>query len=67
MPAQRIRVTAMSTSGTLTLDVLLGAEVAIICYCQQQRFAEEISALSSKKSHSESTESNLQTESCVGR
>ena len=36
-------------SGSLTLDDLLGAEGAIIRYCQRQRFGEEMSALSSGK------------------
>lgn len=45
--AERQRVTYRS--GTLTLDELLGAEVAIIRYCQRQRFGEEISSLSSGK------------------
>ena len=42
-------VTSKSMSGSLTLDELLGAEGAIIRYCQRQRFGEEMSALSSGK------------------
>ena len=43
------RVTSTSISGSLTLDEMLGAEGAIIRYCQRQRFGEEMSALSSGK------------------
>lgn len=39
------RATVTSTKGRLTLDELLEAEVAIIHYCQKQRFSEEIAAL----------------------
>lgn len=41
--------TSTFVSGSLTLDDLLGAEGAIIRYCQRQRFGEEMSALSSGK------------------
>ncbi len=34
---------------TLSAEDLMEAEMAIICYCQQQRFPEEIAALSSRK------------------
>ncbi len=34
---------------TLSAEDLMEAELAIICYCQQQRFSEEITALSSGK------------------
>lgn len=46
-PEGRQRATVTSTKGKLTLDDLLEAEVAIIRYCQQQKFSEEIAALSS--------------------
>lgn len=45
--AERPRATGMSTKGKLTLEDILEAEVAIIRYCQQQKFGEEIAALSS--------------------
>lgn len=43
------RLVATTKSSVLTLDDLLGAEEAIVHYCQQQKFSEEISALLSEK------------------
>ena len=43
------RAAVASRSFILTLDDLLGAELAVIRYCQRQRFGEEISALFSWK------------------
>lgn len=47
------RATVISTKHKLTLDLLmddqLEAEVAIISYCQQQKFCEETAALSSER------------------
>lgn len=42
-------VTSQPRSNILTLDELLNAEVAIIRFCQQQRFSEEVAALLSKR------------------
>lgn len=46
--AEGQRGTVTSRSGILTLEDQLEAEIAIIRYCQQQRFKEEISVLLSK-------------------
>lgn len=44
------RISEDTTRGqTLSAEDLMEAELAIICYCQQQRFPEEIAALSSGK------------------
>ncbi|XP_030596228.1 uncharacterized protein LOC115787620 [Archocentrus centrarchus] len=42
------KATVTSKVKTLTLKDLLEAELVIICYCQQQRFGDEISSLSNK-------------------
>lgn len=43
------RFIVMPRSKTLTVDDLSEAEAAVIRYCQQKQFEEEIAALSSKK------------------
>ncbi|KAI7802084.1 hypothetical protein IRJ41_024663 [Triplophysa rosa] len=43
------RVENTTGGQTLSAEDLMEAELAIICYCQQQRFPEEIAAMSSRK------------------
>lgn len=47
--AQVGRITIPPWNCILTVDELLEAEVAIICYCQQLRFHEEVTAKSSSR------------------